>query len=128
MATITLLAGAAENELADFALRLGEAALGKGHKFQFFLFGNASALANQEAPWPGDRGMNQELTDFMDSHKLGARLADLAQKGALVHTCHTTEYVRGTEGCTYLPGIARGNVGSSLMKFLLTSDAAFTLG
>lgn len=126
--TVTLLAGPAESEIADFALRLGQTALARGHKFQLFLFGNASALANQETAWTGERGMNQELTDFMDSQKLGGRLAELAAQGALVQTCHTTEYVRGTEGCAYLPGVARGNVGASLTKFLLTSDAAFTLG
>ncbi|MFH1059270.1 MAG: DsrE family protein [Pseudomonadota bacterium] len=126
--TVNLLAGPAENELADFALRLGAAALDQGHRFQLFLFGNACALANQDAPWPGDRDMNQELTDFMDAQKLGGRLAELAQRGAEAHTCHTTEYVRGSEGCAYLPGVARGNVGASLMKFLLTSDAALTLG
>lgn len=126
--TITLISGAAENELADFALRFGEAALGKGHKFNLFLFGNACNLANREVPWTGERGMNQELTDFMDSQRLANKVKGLLAKGAEIHTCHTTEYVRGTEGCEYMEGVSRGNVGSSLTRFLLTSDAAFTLG
>lgn len=126
--TITLLSGAAENELADFALRFGEAALKAGHKFNLFLFGNGCNLANQEVPWTGDRGMNQDLTDFMDSQRLAGRVKDLAAKGAVIDTCHTNEYVRGIEGCAYLEGVSRGNVGTSLTKFLLTSDAAFTLG
>ena len=126
--TITLLSGAAENELADFALRFGQAALEAGHKFNLFLFGNACNLANQEVPWTGERGMNQELTDFMDSQRLARRVRGLAAQGAVIDTCHTTEYVRGSEGCQYLEGVSRGNVGTSLTKFLLTSDAAFTLG
>lgn len=126
--TITLLAGAAENELAEFALNLGAAALKQGHKFNLFLFGNASNLANREAVWTGERGMNQELTDFMDAKRLAQRVQDLAARGAVIHTCHTTEYGRGTEGCEYIDGVYRGNVGTSLTKFLLTSDAAFTLG
>lgn len=126
--TITLISGAAENELADFALRFSEAALEGGHKMNLFLFGNACNLANQEVAWTGDRGMNQDLTDFMDSQRPMQKVKSLAEKGALIHTCHTTEYVRGTEGCEYMGGVSRGNVGSSLTKFLLTSDAAFTLG
>ena len=130
MATITinLLSGAVENENADFALRLSKAALAKGHKVNIFLFGNGSNLANKEVPYPGDRGMNDALTTFMDSFRLGARLEELTSLGAVVATCHTTEYARGTEGCAYLDGVERGNVGSSLTKFLINSDVAFTLG
>ncbi|MBU4563124.1 MAG: DsrE family protein [Desulfarculus sp.] len=126
--TITLISGAAENELAEFALNFGATALEGGHKFNLFLFGNACNLANQEVPWTGERGMNQELTDFMDTQRLADKVKDLAAQGAVIHTCHTTEYGRGTEGCQYIEGVSRGNVGSSLTKFLLTSDAAFTLG
>lgn len=126
--TLTLLSGAVENELAEFALDFGATALRSGHKFNLFLFGNACNLANQEAPWTGDREMNQELTDFMDSQRLAAKVKNLADAGAVIHTCHTTEYGRGTEGYPYIDGVVRGNVGSSLTKFLLTSDVAFTLG
>ena len=71
--------------------------------------------------------MNDALTSFMDSFRLGARLEELTSLGAVVATCHTTEYARGTEGCAYLDGVERGNVGSSLTKFLINSDVAFTL-
>ena len=126
--TITLISGAVENELAEFAVNFGATALQQGHKFNLFLFGNACNLANQEVPWTGERDMNQELTDFMDSQRLAEKVQSLAAQGAVIHTCHTTEYGRGTEGCQYIEGVSRGNVGSSLTKFLLTSDAAFTLG
>ncbi len=126
--TITLLSGAVENENADFALRLSRAALAKGHKVNIFLFGNGCNLANKEVPYSGDRGMNEALTAFMDTFRLSARLEELTSQGAEVATCHTTEYARGTEGCAYLDGVERGNVGSSLTKFLINSDVAFTLG
>lgn len=126
--TITLLSGAVENENADFVIRLGQAALDQGHKFNLFLIGNGCNLANKETPWTGERGMNDELTAFMDGYRLAHRLEQLAVRGANVATCHTTEYARGTEGIPYLDGVQRGNVGVSLTKFLITSDAAFTIG
>jgi len=126
--TITLLSGAVEDENADFALRLSQAALAKGHKVNLFLIGNGCHLANQEVPWEGERGMNDALTAFMDSFRLGGRLKELVAQGAEAATCHTTEYARGTEGCPYLEGVVRGNVGTSLTRFLINSDVAFTLG
>jgi tRNA 2-thiouridine synthesizing protein D len=126
--TITLLSGAVENQNADFAIRLAEAALAKGHKANLFLIGNGCNLANQEIPWTGERGMNDALTAFMDQFRLADRLQNLAAKGAVIDTCHTTEYARGTEGSPYLEGVTRGTVGTSLTKFLITSDVAFTLG
>jgi len=126
--TITLLSGAVENEAADFALRFVNRALAKGHQVNLFLFGNASYLANREVPYQGDKGITPDLAAYMDTFRLADRLEALARSGAVVHTCHTTEYARGTEGCPYLDGVDRGNVGVSLMKFLITSDVAFTIG
>jgi tRNA 2-thiouridine synthesizing protein D len=125
--TMTLLSGAVENESADFVIRLSEAALAAGHQVNLFLYGNGCNLANQETAWTGERGMNDELTAFMDGFRLAARIEALAAKGAVIHTCHTTEYARGTEGCAYLSGVRRGNVGVSLMKFFINSDVAFAL-
>ena len=125
--TMTLLSGAVENESADFVIRLAEAALKADHRVNIFLYGNGCNLANQESPWTGERGMNDELTAFMDGFRLAARLEALAATGAVIHTCHTTEYARGTEGSAYLDGVQRGNVGVSLMKFFINSDVAFAL-
>lgn len=126
--TITLLSGAVENENADFAIRFAEAALAAGHRINVFLYGNGCNMANKEVAWTGERGMNDALTAFMDGFRVADRWEALVAKGALVHTCHTTEYGRGTEGCTYLDGVQRGNVGTSLTKFWMTSDVGFTLG
>ena len=126
--TITLLSGAVENECADFALRLSAAALEQGHKINLFLLGKASTLGNKEIPWSGEKGMQGELADFMDTFRLAGRVEELASRGAQIHTCHTTEYARGAEGCEYLEGVQRGNVGVSLTKFFITSDVAFTIG
>jgi len=126
--TITLLSGAVENECADFTLRLSEAALEQGHKVNIFLLGKASVLGNKETPWPGAKGMQGELAEFMDSFRLAGRIGELASRGAAIHTCHTTEYARGAEGCEYVEGVQRGNVGVSLTKFFITSDVAFTIG
>jgi len=126
--TLTLLSGAVENETADFALRLAQSALDQGHRINLFLLGNASYLANQEVPFQGDKGLTPELAAYMDSFRLTGRIEDLAKAGAVIHTCHTTEYARGVEGCPYLAGVSRGNVGVSWTKFLMTSDLALTLG
>ncbi|WP_461208612.1 DsrE family protein [Desulfocurvus sp. DL9XJH121] len=126
--TITMLSGAVEDENADFMIRFAEAARDMGHGVNIFLYGNGCNMANKEVPWTGDRGMNDALTAFMDGFRMADRLENLASRGAVIHTCHTTEYGRGTEGCAYLDGVIRGNVGSSLTKFFMTSDVAFTLG
>ncbi|NJB67989.1 tRNA 2-thiouridine synthesizing protein D [Desulfobaculum xiamenense] len=130
MATITInmLSGAVENENADFMVRFSEAALAAGHAVNIFLYGNGCNMANKEVPWTGEKGITEALGAHMDASRMADRIAALAARGASIHTCHTTEYGRGTEGCDYLDGVARGNVGVSLMKFWMTSDVAFTLG
>ncbi len=126
--TITLLSGAVENECADFALRFTEAALEKGHKVNMFLLGKASTLGDKAMDKTGEKGMQGELAAFMDSFRLASRVEKLASGGAVIHTCHTTEYARGTEGCELVNGVQRGSVGVSLTKFFINSDVAFTLG
>ncbi len=126
--TITLLSGAVENENADFVIRFADAALSKGHQVNLFLIANGCNIANKEVPWTGERGMNDALTAYMDTFRLADRLEKIMAKGAQVATCHTTEYARGTEGCAYLDGVQRGNVGVSLTKFFIKSDIAFTIG
>ena len=125
--TITLLSGAVENEDADFVIRFADAALSQGHGTNLFLIGNGCNLANKEVPWTGEKGMSGDLASFMDNFRMAERLESLARKGAVIQTCHTTEYARGTEGCEYLEGVGRGNVGVSLTKFMITSDLAFTI-
>jgi tRNA 2-thiouridine synthesizing protein D len=126
--TIVLTSGSQENEDAVFAVNLALAALKKGHKVNLFLYGNGSNLANKEHPWPGTAGIQEDLLRHIDSLKVGPKLEELAQRGANISTCHTTEYGRGTEGDEYQSGIKRGNVGEDFAKYLLTTDVLLTLG
>jgi tRNA 2-thiouridine synthesizing protein D len=126
--TIVLTAGSQENQDAALAVGLAEAAIRRGHRVNLFLYGNGCNLANQEAPFGGPLGIRQNLQAHLDAQKLGPRLTRLAQQGAQVVTCHTTEYARGTEGLAYLPGVKRGDVGHAFTDLLVSSDVLIGLG
>lgn len=126
--TIVLTAGSQENEDAVLAVGLAEAAIRRGHRANIFLYGNGCNLANQEVPFGGPLGIRQNLQEHLDAQKLGQRLTRLAQQGAQVVTCHTTEYARGTEGLAYLPGVKRGDVGHAFTDLLVGSDLLIGLG
>jgi len=114
---INLLSGYQENEDPVFAVKLAEAALAKGCN-----------MANQEKPIEGHLAMTEELKAHMDKGKVGPALEKIAQMGANISTCHTTEYGRGTEAEPYRPGIKWGDVGQSFTEQLVTGHVLITLG
>lgn len=127
--TITLLSGYQENDDALFAVRLAEAALKAGHKVNIFLYGSASAMAEEEHEVVGRLRVSEQLKKHMDiSLGVGKMLEELAEKGAVINTCHTTEYGRGVEGDEYREGIEWGDVGGSFTGFLAKSDVHISIG
>ena len=126
--SFALLSGSTENEDAVFAVKLAAALLDRGNKVNIFLYGNGCNLANRAVPREDRSPISDALRAHMDGFVLDAALERLAGKGAHIVTCHTTEYSRGTEGLEYLRGVQRGDVGSSFVRMLLSSDALFTIG
>jgi len=124
---INLLSGYQENEDPIFAVKLAEAALKKGYGVNIFLFGSGSNMANQEKPIEGHLAITENLKAHMDIGKVGPDFERIAQMGANISTCHTTEYGRGTEAEPYRPGIKWGDVGISFTEHLLTGHVLITL-
>ena len=125
--TIVLFSGYQENEDAIFTVMLAEAALGKGYHVNLFLFGNACQMSKKEKPVP-NLHITEKLLQHINTGKIGGRLEHLARMGARIATCHTTEYGRGVEAEEYRDGIEWGDVGQTLVNFLLTSDVLITMG
>ncbi len=126
--TITLLSGSTENEDAIMVLKLAHAVLEQGDKVNIFLFGNGCNLANKQVPYDGRSPISDALREHMDAFILSDSIEELASKGAVIVTCHTTEYSRGTEGLPYLSGVKWGDVGSSYTKMLLSTDVLLSIG
>lgn len=126
--TIMLMSGSAENEDAQFATRLGEAALDKGHKVQMYLFGNAVNISKREVAIEGDLHIAPRLVDHIEPTKNFERVARLIEKGADISTCHTNEHARGIESKEYVEGVKWGDVGGSFTKYLMTSDVMLSIG
>ncbi|GKT29849.1 DsrE family protein, partial [Aduncisulcus paluster] len=101
--TIMLMSGSAENEDAQFATNLAEAALEKVTKYRCIF----SAMP---------------LVDHIEPTKNFERVASLIEKGADISTCHTNEHARGIESKEYVEGVKWGDVGGSFTKYLMTSD------
>ena len=126
--TVMLLSGSAENEDAEFATRLSEAALAKGHKVQIYLFGNAVNISKAEVPIEGDLHIADRLQDHIEPTKNFDRLAKIIADGADVSTCHTNEHARGIESKDYVEGVKWGDVGGTFTKYLMTSDVLLSIG
>ncbi|ACS81592.1 DsrE family protein [Maridesulfovibrio salexigens] len=126
--TIMLMSGSAENEDAQFATNLAEAALEKGHKVQMYLFGNAVNISKKEEPIEGDLHIAARLVDHIEPTKNFERVASLIEKGADISTCHTNEHARGIESKEYVEGVKWGDVGGSFTKYLMTSDVLLSVG
>jgi tRNA 2-thiouridine synthesizing protein D len=124
---INMLSGYQENEDPLFLVKLAEAALDKGYGVKIFLFGNGCNMANREKPIEGHLAIVERLKGHMDIGKIGDKLDALAQKGAQIETCHTTEYGRGTEAEPYRESVKWGDVGVSFVGQLMTSDVLITL-
>ncbi len=126
--TIMLMSGSAENEDSQFATRLAEAALDKGHKVQMYLFGNAVNISKQELAIEGDLHIASRLVEHIEPTKNFERVARLIEKGADISTCHTNEHARGIESKEYVEGVKWGDVGGSFTKYLMTSDVMLSIG
>ncbi|WP_147820614.1 DsrE family protein [Salidesulfovibrio onnuriiensis] len=126
--TIMLLSGSAENEDAEFATRLAQAAQEKGHKVQMYLFGNAVNISKKETPIEGDLHIQQRLIDHIEPTKCFGRVAEIVEKGGDISTCHTNEHARGIESREYVDGVKWGDVGGSFTKYLMTSDVLLSVG
>jgi len=126
--TIMLLSGSAENEDAEFATRLAEAAVDKGHKVQIYLFGNAVNLSKKEVPIEGDLHIQGRLLEHIEPTKCFDRIAGLTAKGVDISTCHTNEHARGIESKEYVDGVKWGDVGGTFTKYLMTTDVLLSVG
>lgn len=127
--TFVLLSGSTENEDAIFTMGLAAALLKRGNRVNMFLYGNGCNLANRPVPYKEGRSpISDDLRAHMDCFMLGERLTELGAAGAVIATCHTTEYSRGTEGLDYVDGVEWGDVGNSFTRMLLTTDVVLTLG
>ncbi|WP_319468587.1 DsrE family protein [uncultured Pseudodesulfovibrio sp.] len=127
--TIMLLSGSAENEDAEFATRLSEAAIDKGHKVQIYLYGNAVNLSKKEIPIEGDDlHIAPRLLDHIEPTKNFERIGKICAAGADVSTCHTNEHARGIESREYVEGVKWGDVGGTFTKYLMTADVLLSIG
>jgi len=126
--TILMLSGYQENEDPIFAVGLAKAVLKAGYGVNIFLFGNGVNMANKEKPLEGHLRITEKLRKHVELGKVGEQLDELAQLGADIATCHTSEYGRGTEADDYRQGIKWGDVGDSFVRFLVTSDRVITIG
>jgi len=126
--TILLMSGSAENEDAEFATRLAQAAVKKGHKVQMYLFGNAVNISKKEFPIQGDLHIQQRLVEHIEPTKCFGRVAELTKAGADVSTCHTNEHARGIESREYVEGVKWGDVGGTFAKYLMTTDVLLSVG
>lgn len=126
--TIKLMSGSAENEDAQFAVRLAKAALAKGHKIKIYLYGNAVNLSKKEFPIEGDLHIAGRLLEHIETTKLFSRFAELVELGADISTCHTNEHARGIESREYVDGVKWGDVGGTFTKYIMTSDVLLSVG
>jgi len=125
--TIVLMSGYQENEDALFAVGLARAVLKAGHRVNMFLFGNAVNMANKEKPIKGHVRISERLKSHQDTGKVGPELDELAGMGAQIATCHTNEYGRGTEAEDYRSGVQWGDVGETVIRFLLTTNVLLSI-
>ncbi|MCL5108446.1 MAG: DsrE family protein [Chloroflexi bacterium] len=124
---INMLSGYQETDDPLFMVNLAATALKKGYGVKIFLYGNGCNMANQEKPIEGHLAIVERLKAHMDIGKIGGKLDELAQQGAQIETCHTTEYGRGTEAEPYREGVKWGDVGQSFVGQLMTSHVLITL-
>lgn len=92
---------------SDFALKLAEAAVAKGHKVNLWFSGNATVIANKSQK------------EFKDYSHLEKRLRELVGKGAEVVSCEACSLARGVQKDDLIEGI-----GSAAMDWYLAKAAA----
>lgn len=100
---------------SDFALKLAEVALAKGHKVNLWFSGNATVIANK-----GQK-------EFKDYSHLEKRLRELIGKGAEVVSCEACSVARGVQQENLVEGIKLAAMDWYLAK-AATSDRVLHIG
>lgn len=100
---------------SDFALKLAEAALNKGHKVNLWFSGNATMIANK-----GQK-------EFKDYSHLEKRLMGLIEKGVEVVSCEACSLARGVQPENLIEGIKPGAMDWYLAK-AATSERVLHIG
>lgn len=100
---------------SDFALKLAEAALARGHKVNLWFSGNATMIANK----------NQK--EFKDYSHLERRLRELIGKGAEVVSCEACSLARGIPPENLIEGIKLAAMDWYLAK-AATSERVLHIG
>lgn len=126
--TILLLSDAAENEDADYCLRLAEAVLRNGYQVNIFLYSNGVYLGKKAPPPKVQHTIHSPLLEHIQPARVEKKLEALCQAGAVIHSCHANEYARGIESAPYVSGIKQGNLEQSFCDDLLMTDVLITLG
>ena len=95
MATLTIgcFPGLVGNMTYDFALKLSEAAVNKGHKVNIWFSGNASGSV---------KAKQKHLKDYSTGEK---HLNALIEKGVEICTCEACSYARGMDKANAIEGI-----------------------
>lgn len=99
----------------DFALKLSEAAVSKGHKVNLWLSGNATAVVKKN---------QKHLKDYSFCEK---PLKDLMEKGVEVCTCEACTVARGIQRDEAIEGIEWNAMHWYLAK-IHTSDRLLHIG
>ncbi|WP_421078293.1 DsrE family protein [Methanothermococcus sp. Ax23] len=112
--TIILKSGAMMNMDGNFAVKLAESALKKGHKVNMFFYGEGiTAIIDEQAP---KRFPN-----------LGNMIKDLMDKGMNVAACSTCANARGIYEEDVIEGCKIGSLTNDLSKYIADSDRVITL-
>jgi tRNA 2-thiouridine synthesizing protein D len=117
MATLTIgcFPGLVGNMTYDFALKLSEAAVNKGHKVNIWFSGNASGSV---------KAKQKHLKDYSTGEK---HLNALIEKGVEICTCEACSYARGMDKANAIEGIQWNAMHWYLAK-IHASDRALQIG
>ncbi|MCX5717795.1 MAG: DsrE family protein [Nitrospirae bacterium] len=117
MATLTIgcFPGLVGNMTYDFALKLAEAAVNKGHKVNIWFSGNASGSV---------KAKQKHLKDYSTGEK---HLRALIEKGVEICTCEACSIARGVDKTNAIEGIQWNAMHWYLAK-IHASDRVLQIG
>src|SRR5574340_1416156 len=117
MATLTIgcFPGLVGNMTYDFALKLAEAAVNKGHKVNIWFSGNASGSV---------KAKQKHLKDYSTGEK---HLKALIEKGVEICTCEACSIARGVDKTNAIEGIQWNAMHWYLAK-IHASDRVLQIG
>ena len=113
--TIGLFPGLVGNMTYDFALKLADAAVTKGHKVNIWFSGNATASV---------KAHQKHLKDYSTGEK---HLKALLEKGVEICTCEACTVARGTQKAEGIEGIQWNAMHWYLAK-IHASDRVLQIG